>query len=146
MKLRKSWAVSLSFFLLMTGCSDTEPNNNDAADFSLLNENEFLYKIDRISEMPDVQFPGDDLQENNYEEINNGTLYNVNFSADGQIVIIEPGSIQGQKTSDGNESKFWLYLILDGLRITFDRHNEMIPKPWTCGGEKSTHASPLFQE
>ncbi len=96
--------ISLSFLILFVGCGDNNSVDQGAGEFSSLNGNDFVLEADRILSATDVQFPGDELQESNYEEINDGTDYNVSFSENGQTVVIEPGSIHGQKTNDGAES------------------------------------------
>ena len=113
MNLMKHVVICLGLLLLFIGCAATNSADKYVAEFSLLDGNDFVLAVDRISEMPDVQFPMDDLQESDYEETNEGTQYNVTFSEDGQMVIIEPGSIRGQKTNDGYESK--LYELDEGL-------------------------------
>ena len=63
MKLMTPVVIGLSFLLLLIGCDETNPTDKHIVDFSLLNDNEFIHEIDRISRMPDVQFPSDNLQE-----------------------------------------------------------------------------------
>ncbi len=93
--------------LLLFGCDGTDNLDNNAAKLSFLDGNDFLFEIDRISETPDVQFPLDDLQESDYEELSEGTHYNVIISQDGQIVAIEPGSMRGRKISNEDNSVFY---------------------------------------
>lgn len=81
--------------------------------FSSLNGNKFILKIDRVSNNPNVQFPKDSLQEGDYVATSDDIQYNVAFSADGKIVTIGTGAISGEKTVDGNESKY--YNIDNGL-------------------------------
>ena len=107
MKQIKYVAICFGLLLLLVGCEVSNQSNKNVAEFSLLDGNEFVMKVDRISEMPDVQFPMDDLQKKDYRETNEGTIYNVNFSDDGQMVTIEPGSIRGEKSMDGDKSKFY---------------------------------------
>ncbi len=107
MKIMKSLVLMLSFFLLLTGCNGNVSDDKNGADFSLLDENDFAYNINRISEIPDVQYPSDDLQESDYKYISNGTQYSVSFSADGEIVSIEPGSILGHKIAVDDKSKVY---------------------------------------
>jgi hypothetical protein len=99
--------ICFGLLLIFVGCEVSNQSDNNAAEFSLLDGNEFAMAVDRISEMPDVQFPMDDLQESNYLETHEGTVYNVNFSENGRTVIIEPGSIRGQRKIDGDKSKFY---------------------------------------
>ena len=105
--------ICQGLLLLLVGCGATNSADEYVAEFSLLDGNDFVLEVDRISESPNVQFPMDDLQESDYEETNEGTQYNVAFSEDGQMVTIEPGSIRGQKTNDGDESK--LYELDEGV-------------------------------
>ena len=67
----------------------------------------------RISDVPDVQFPIDDLQESDYEETNESRQYSLSISEDGRMVMIEPGCIRGQRATDGVESR--LYELEVGL-------------------------------
>ena len=113
MNLMKYVVICSGLLLLLVGCDATNSADNYFTEFSLLNGNDFVLEVDRISEMPNVQFPMDDLQESDYEEINESTQYNVTFSEDGQMVTIEPSSIRGQKTNDGDESK--LYELDEGV-------------------------------
>ena len=110
MNLMKHVVICLGFLLLLVGC---DASDKYVAEFSLLDGNDFVLEVDRISESPDVQFPMDDLQESDYEETNEGTQYNVAFSEDGQMVTIGAGPIRGQKTNDGDESK--LYELDEGV-------------------------------
>lgn len=82
-------------------------------EFSLLNGNNFILKVDRVLNMPNVQFPHDSLQESDYIPTNEVINYDVKFSEDGQKITIEPGSVIGEKISDGEESK--LYEFVEGL-------------------------------
>ena len=107
MKLMKYVVICFGLLLLLISCEVSNQSDKNVAEFSLLDGNEFVMEVDRISEMPDVQFPMDDLQKSDYRETNEGTVYNVSFSDDGKMVTIEPGSIGGKKVIDGNESKFY---------------------------------------
>ncbi len=104
MKFVKFVIVFLSSLLIFVSCGDTDSADQDAAPLSSVDGNSFVFEVDRISETPDVQFPMDDLQESNYEELNENTDYNVAFSENGQIVSIEPESVQGQKINNGVDS------------------------------------------
>lgn len=94
-------------WMIVTGCSDNDSVDQDDIELSSLFGNSFILAVDRISEIPDVQFPLDDLQESDYEEFNNDMEYDVIFSEDGHTVTIEPGSINGQKTDDNGESLYY---------------------------------------
>jgi len=54
----------------------------------------------------------DDLKESDYRVANEGVIYRVTLSEDGQKLIIEPGSIRGVKVMDGDKSK--LYELEEG--------------------------------
>ena len=93
--------------LLMVSCDAAESDDEYADNLSLLDGNSFMLEVDRILEMPDVQLPIDDLQESDYIKVNKDTQYHVTFAEDGNMVTIEPGSISGQKTNDGGESRIY---------------------------------------
>ena len=65
------------------------------AEFLLLGGNDFIFEVSRISEHPNVQFPSDQLKENDYVEINHGSEYEVSFSEDMQTISIMHDSISG---------------------------------------------------
>ena len=113
MKLMKYAVICFGLLLLLVGCEVSNQFDKNVAEFSLLDGNEFVMEVNRISEKPDVQFPMDDLQESDYRETNEGEVYNITISEDGQMVIIEPGSIRGEKTMDGDKSK--LYELDEGV-------------------------------
>jgi hypothetical protein len=113
MKLMKYAVICFGLLLLLVSCEVSNQFDKNVAEFSLLDGNEFVMEVNRISEKPDVQFPMDDLQESDYQETNEGAVYNVSLSEDGQMVIIEPDSIRGEKTMDGDKSK--LYELEEGV-------------------------------
>ena len=113
MKLMKYAVICFGLLLLLVGCEVSNQFDKNVAEFSLLDGNEFVMEVNRISEKPDVQFPMDDLLESDYRETNEGEVYNITISEDGQMVIIEPGSIRGEKTMDGDKSK--LYELDEGV-------------------------------
>jgi hypothetical protein len=88
-------------------------DKDDTVEFSLLNGNNFILKVDRVSNTPNVQFPHDSLQEGDYIATNEEIKHDVIFSENGQIVTIEPGSVSGEKINNGEESK--LYELVEGL-------------------------------
>ena len=88
-------------------------DNDDNIEFSLLNGNNYILKVDRVLNRPNVQFPRDCLQESDYIVTNEEISYDVIFSEDGQIVTIEPGSVSGEKIIDREESK--QYELVKGL-------------------------------
>jgi len=101
-------AISL-FFIMCKKQADQD----DKARFSSLNGNKFILTIDRVSNNPNIQLPGDSLQESNYVSAIEDIQYNVAFSGNGQIVTIGSGTISGGKIKDGEESKY--YNIVNGL-------------------------------
>jgi len=107
MNLIKYTAIFSSLSLLMAGCDDANSNDEYADTFSLLNGNGFVLEVDRILAVPDARLPMDDLQESDYIKISEGTQYHVTFAEDGNMVTIEPGSVSGQKTNDGGESRIY---------------------------------------
>ena len=96
--------TSFITLLLLIGCSSSNSDNQDVADFSSLNGNQFVMEVDRVLGAADVDFPSDALEENDYETIDDGADYTVTFSENGHTVSIEPGNMQGQKTEDDGES------------------------------------------
>jgi len=95
--------------VLMVGCNKTDENIDKSS--PILDRNNYVLEINRISERPDVQFPTDALTENNYEEVNEGLHYAITISSNGQTITIEPGAITGRRLSDIEES---LFFELDG--------------------------------
>lgn len=88
-------------------------NNDEMPDFSILNGNNFILRVDRVSLQPKVQFPRDSLRESDYIVSNSDIQYGISFSGSGQNVSITPGPVLGEKTKDGKESKY--YELNDGL-------------------------------
>ena len=99
-------------FVFLATCKK-QIDNNDTIDFSSLNGGDYLLKVDRVSQAPNVQFPRDSLFESYYTVTNEDIQHEVTFSEDGQIVSIKPGPVSGGKTNDGKVSKF--YELGDGL-------------------------------
>jgi hypothetical protein len=99
-------------FVFCTMCKK-QTDNNDTIDFSLLNGGDYILKVDRLSQAPNVQFPRDSLYESYYTVTNEDIQHEVTFSEDGQLVSIKPGPVSGVKTTDGKVSKF--YELGDGL-------------------------------
>jgi len=69
--------------------------DNCEAEFLLLGGNNFILEVNRISEHPYVQLPSDQLKENDYVEIDQGSEYEVSFSEDMQTISIMHDSISG---------------------------------------------------
>ena len=76
---------------LLFSCS----NNDYEANFVLLSGNDFILEVNRISNQPNVHFPSDQLEENDYEVVNHGSEYEVSFSKDMQTISIMHDSISG---------------------------------------------------
>jgi hypothetical protein len=87
--------------------------NNDTIDFSSLNGGNYILKVDRVSQAPNVQFSRDSLDETYYNTTIEDIQHEVTFSENGQMVSIKPGPVSGEKTNDGKVSKF--YELGDGL-------------------------------
>jgi len=100
-------AICFGLLFLFASCEVSDQSNKKVAEFSLLGGNEFVMGVDRISEMPDVQFPMDDLKESDYLKTLEGGVYYLSFSEDGRTVTIEPGTIHGKKVMDGDKSKVY---------------------------------------
>jgi hypothetical protein len=103
----------ISLLFLLESCSDTNSDNKTVEDLLALNGNNFVMEVDRIAQSPDVQFPGDELEEANYVVYNGEKVYTVSFSEDGQIVTLEPGSMGGEKINTG--AKAVGYELIDGV-------------------------------
>jgi hypothetical protein len=82
----------LSVFLTM--CK--EQSENEVAP-SLLYGKHYVLRIDMISNLPDVQFPGNNLKESDYVFSDEDIQYDITFSENGQYIKIEPGTIQGKR-------------------------------------------------
>jgi len=80
-------------------------NDNYEASFILLGGNDFILEVNRISEHPNVQFPSDQLDENDYVEIDHGSEYEVSFSENTQTIWIMNDSISGTIMEDTEEYK-----------------------------------------
>lgn len=76
---------------LLFSCS----NDDYEANFVLLSGNDFILEVNRISDQPNVQFPSDQLEENDYEVVHHGSEYEVSFSKDLQTISIMQDSISG---------------------------------------------------
>ncbi len=96
--------LSLSVVSVFFTMCDKETYNNDTSEFSLLNGNNFILKIDRVLNHPDVQFPNDNLQESDYDDTSDDIYYDISFSENGQTVTIEPGSVRAKYINGSKES------------------------------------------
>lgn len=123
----------ISVFFIMC---QKQKDKNDTTGFSLLNGNSFIMKVDRVSNAPDVHFPADSLKESDYVPISENIQYNITFSADGQTLTIEPGSVSGEKTNDSSGSVF--YNIVNGLfaggRFVIWKNNSVFVAEYTKYG------------
>lgn len=86
---------------------------NDTIDFSLLNDGNYILKVDRVSHGPDVQFPGDSLNESYYTGTDEQIQYEITISEDGHMISMKPGPVSGERIKDGEVSKF--YVLSNGL-------------------------------
>ena len=82
-----------------------EETTQDEPNFLSLKGNIFILEINRISELPNVQFPSDQLEENEYVEISDGSEYEISFSDNLQIISIMPASISGTILEDTKDHK-----------------------------------------
>lgn len=98
----------VSVFLAM--CKKQTENT---VDYSDLNGRKFILKVDRVAVGPDVQFPDDALQEDDYNPADEDIRHEVTFSEDGQEITIEPGPVAGIRTKDDEESLY--YQLGEGL-------------------------------
>ena len=107
------------FYLI--GCSDNKSNDDFTitadtdflAEFTLLGGGNFLLKVNRIVNHPDVQFPYEELEEIDYQNTSEGRQYEVSFSENIETITILPDSISGTLEKDENELK--QYVLVKGL-------------------------------
>lgn len=122
-------------FVLCTMCKK-QKDNNETIDFSLFNGGDYILKVDRVSKAPNVQFPQDSLYESYYTVINEDIKHEVTFTEDGKMISIKPGPVSGQKTKDGEISKY--YELVDGLfaggRFIIWINNEKFEAEYTIYG------------
>ena len=107
----KSLNIGLSLVFILLICSVTSAN--DAPDISSLDGNAFLMVVNRDADHPEVQFPDEELDENDYEVSQDNVIYLVSFSKEGNKINIEPGGISGRMVQDGDEEIE--YLLDQGL-------------------------------
>ena len=100
------------FSLLFISCGKQTDNEGN---FSLLNNNTYTLNIDRVSGSPTVDFPSDDLQESDYTSIEEEIQYEVAFPENGEIVTIEPNSIQGTRIN--GDVEHLIYELEEGLLV-----------------------------
>ncbi len=94
--------------------TDTDTDTDTDADFSQLNGNSYILSVNRISDHPDVQFPFEELHEDNYVESTQGAQYEINFSDDIKtITIMSDVLISGEIETDDENRKN--YSLTDGL-------------------------------
>jgi hypothetical protein len=101
--------------VLFLGC-EKQSLHSDPAAFSSLVGNTWLLSIDRVANGPDVQFPGDSLQESEFTATAENIQYEVTFSDDGRIITLESETIvpvSGERVYDGETSK--RYTLDEGL-------------------------------
>lgn len=80
---------------------------DNTLDFSELNGREFILKIDRLALGPDVRYPDDVLQEDDYTLTDEDIRHEVTFSEDGMEITIEPGPVKGIRTKDDEGSLYF---------------------------------------
>jgi hypothetical protein len=91
----KNPIICLTLLLMLVSCNDI--NTGKVTDFSTLNGNNYLMKVDRISDHPEVSLPSDNLNESNFTEYNEEKTYTVYFSGDGMTVTLDPGQLGGTR-------------------------------------------------
>lgn len=121
--------------MLFTMCEKQDKDGSLV--FSSLNGNSYILKVNRvIINMPDVQFPMDDLQESDYTITTKHIQYDVTFSENGQTVSIEPGSLLGEIANEDNESR--RYDLVEGVfaggRFVVWKNNEKFDGELTIYG------------
>lgn len=122
--------------LLFTMC-EKQTEKDDTLMFSSLNGNNYILKVNRIIvNMPDVQFPLDDLHESDYIMTTEHIQYDVTFSENGQMVTIEPGSLVGEIISEDEASR--RYDLVEGVfaggRFVVWKNNEKFDGELTIYG------------
>jgi len=116
---------------------EKQTDKDGTLEFSSLNGNNYILKVNRvIVNMPDVQFPGEDLQESDYVMTIEHIQYDLAFSENGQIVEIEPGSIRGEIVDEDEESR--RYNLVEGVfaggRFVVWKNNEKFDGELTIYG------------
>ena len=99
--MKKAFIGLFAVGVLFTMC---DKQADDATLISLLYGRTYSLKIDKVSNLPDVQFPHDCLRESDYTATNEDIQYELTFSADGQTVSIEPGTVVGNRISESKNS------------------------------------------
>ncbi len=105
--------VFLCIIIIPCSTCKKEGDNKTSVNFSDLYGSLCILKTNRVSIGPDVHFPGDSLTESYYTFTDEDTRYEVTISREGTIILINPGSIIGEKSNDGSESK--RYNLVGGL-------------------------------
>jgi hypothetical protein len=77
---------------LLSGACEGTCGSADGA----LDGESYILEVDRVANHPDVQFPHDPLEEDDYEETDQDNQYEVRFSANGDTVTIEGKQISGE--------------------------------------------------
>lgn len=108
--MKKGIVILCAVSVLFATC--TKPTD-DTTDYSLLYGDTYILKIDKVSNLPDVQFPGDNLQDIDYQSTDEDIRYTITFSEKGQRINIEPASVGGEKIIT-NEEKLY-YELDEGL-------------------------------
>lgn len=99
--MKKAFVVLSAVGMLFTMC---DKQTDDAPSIALLYGKTYILKIDKVSNLPDVQFPHDCLRESDYTATTDDIQYELTFSADGQTVTIEPGTVVGNRISVSEDS------------------------------------------
>ncbi|MFO7369922.1 MAG: hypothetical protein R6X09_06605 [Bacteroidales bacterium] len=81
-----------------------DKQTDEITPISLLYGKTYNLKVDKVSNLPDVQFPHDCLRESDYTATADDIQYELTFSADGKSVSIEPGTVVGNRISVSENS------------------------------------------
>lgn len=102
--MRTLIAVFCLLFLI-AGCSGKKLTDEVASDFAFLNGKSFVLEVNRAVKAPIMKLPMEELPETDYIISITGKVYTVTFSANGETVTLEPGSIRGEKNKTGNDTQ-----------------------------------------
>lgn len=104
--------IFLCFGLLFSMC---ENQNDNAFDISKIKGNDYVFRIDRVLNKTDIQYPSEELEESDYKATIEEKKYAVTFSTDGEGVVIEPGSIKGALRGYDTSSEKIYYDLEEGV-------------------------------
>lgn len=111
--MKKGVLIGLCAIVVLFVMCQKETENEDNIQFSTLFGKTYIVKIVKVATSPDVQFPGDPLQERDYTPTHEVILYYIEFSDDGERVAIKPGIISGKRKD--TDEKYLHYELDEGL-------------------------------